>query len=88
MAAAQIFHIPPPSLDFKKGILIMNFKKGVLIINRHNVLRGGAADLARKVFTPLHVSNNPLIYQCRAVQEGNAQPEGSPPQNPTENIEK
>ena len=43
---------------------------------RHNELRGGFADLACKAFTPSHVCDDPLIYQCCAVKRTKSKPTG------------
>ena len=39
---------------------------------RHNELRDGFADLARKAFTPTHVRDDPLIFTCCAMKRTTA----------------
>ena len=46
----------------------LDCKEGGLVTARHNELCDGVADLACKGFTPSHVSDNHLIYSCRAVK--------------------
>ena len=54
----------------------LDYKKGSLATARHNELRGGVADLDSNNFTPMHVSDNPLIFTCRAMQRPKAHPAG------------
>ena len=54
----------------------LDCKRGGLVTARHNELRDGVADLAGKAFTPSHVRNDPLIYQCCAAKKTKANPAG------------
>ena len=48
----------------------LDCKKDGLITARHNEIRDGVADLARKAFNPAHVLNDPKIPTCRALRGG------------------
>ena len=54
----------------------LDCKRGGLVVARHNELCDGVADLAGKAFTPSHVRNDPLIYQCCAVKREKSKPSG------------
>ena len=65
---------PPDLLKYCDGCKVrfsishtLDCKKGGLVTERHNELRDGVADLARKAFTPTLVRDDPLIYSSRAV---------------------
>ena len=55
----------------------LDCKKGGLVTARHNEIRDGVADLARKAFTPAHVRDDPLIYSGRAMSRTKSNLAGS-----------
>ena len=54
----------------------LDWNKGGLITARHNELRDGFADLARKASTPAHVRDDQKIFTGNAVREGKAKAKG------------
>ena len=56
----------------------LNCKKGGLVTARHNELRDGFANLARKSVTPMHVRDYPKIYTGHAMHGGKSKLKGSP----------
>ena len=64
--------IPPPLLQRLQHQLFnfhaLNCKQGGLVTARDNYLRDGVADLARNVFTPSRVCDDPLIFAGCAVK--------------------
>ena len=48
----------------------LDCKKGGLITAHHNKLLDGVSDLARKVFTPMHVHDDPKTYTCCDMHGG------------------
>ena len=71
-SALSIYH----SLDCKKGSLVMA---------RHNELCDGVADITDKVFTPMHMHENPKMFTGCAMHGGKAKAKGkgAPPQYKT-----
>ena len=50
----------------------LDCKRGGLVTARNNERRDGVVDLAGKDFTPLHVQDDPLIYQGCGVRRTKA----------------